>query len=72
MVFVMEPIDKKNKDFLRPRLSVKEAGVIAVILAEFVKSHEALKDDVAVVYVSELAKRFSHLAEGSKFLRPRR
>ena len=80
----MEPIDRTDNAsnsqgqdtcaprILRPRLSVKEAGVIAVTLEDFVKSHEGLKNDVAVVYAKELAKRFSHLAEGSKFLRPRR
>ena len=67
----MEPLNDKTK-ILRPRLSVKEVGILALLLEDFVKRYEGLKDDVAVVYAKELAKRFSHLAEGSKFLRPHR
>jgi len=65
----MEPLNNKT---IRPRLSIKETRIIAVILADFVKQHEALKNDAAVVYAKKLAKRFQHLAEGKGFLRPRR
>jgi len=66
----MEPLDK-NK-ILRPRLSVKEAGVITVILEDFVKRHEALKDDKVVVLIRQLQRRFERLEQGNGFLRPRR
>jgi hypothetical protein len=67
----MEPLNDKTK-ILRPRLSVKEAGVIAVILEDFVKNHEGLKDDVAVAWIKALSRRFQHLEKQDKYLRPRR
>jgi hypothetical protein len=71
MVFVMEPLNDKTK-ILRPRLSVKEAGVVAVILEDFVKNHEALKNDKAMVWIRQLQRRFQHLEKQDKYLRPRR
>jgi hypothetical protein len=66
----MEPIDKTK--ILRPRLSVKEVGILALLLEDFVKHYEGLKDDVAVVLIRQLQRRFQHLEKQDKYLRPRR
>jgi len=67
----MEPLNDKTK-ILRPRLSAKEVGVIAVILEDFIKQHEKLEDDKAIAWIKQLHKRFVHLQKQGKFLRPRR
>jgi hypothetical protein len=67
----MEPLNDKTK-ILRPRLSVKEVGIIAVILEDFVKRYEGLKDDKVVVLIRQLQRRFQHLEKQDKFLRSHR
>jgi hypothetical protein len=65
----MEPLNNKT---IRPRLSIKETKIIAVILGDFVKNHEALKNDSTVIWIRQLQRRFQHLEKQDKFLRPRR
>jgi hypothetical protein len=72
MVLATEPIDKKNKDILRPRLSRLEVQVISSSLTLLTNRLNGTKDEKTSAWVEGLNKRFQRLAEGSKFLRPRR
>jgi hypothetical protein len=65
----MEPLNEK---IVRPRLSIKEIGILALLLEDFVKQHEKLKDDKAIAWIKQLQRRFQRLEEGKGFLRPRR
>ena len=75
MVLATEPIDKKNKDFLRPRLTRVEVEAIKLCLVFFIQRFNGSNLDAnakTLRWIKRLHLRFERLEQGNGFLRPRR